>query len=179
MTDELQAVQAAAPTASRTRKAIPRELQIRVFRRDRWLCRWCGRPVVFPTAMKYLLRWARQQGHSGELGWWSFAWRRDASPLLDHLGAVIDHVEAFSAGGAHDEQNFVTACNKCNVRKNSEPAAEFLKKNPLRPIKGKYGEPEHWDGLSTLFALMLHQDRTGVTRAELDWYKALTATRAS
>jgi 5-methylcytosine-specific restriction endonuclease McrA len=46
-------------------------------------------------------------------------------PLLDHLGAVVDHVEAFSRGGTHDETNFVTACNKCNARKNNTDAAAF------------------------------------------------------
>src|ERR1700680_4038891 len=38
----------------------------------------------------------------------SMSWRRDKAPLLDHLGAVSDHVEAHSRGGAADEANFVT-----------------------------------------------------------------------
>ena len=145
-----------------------------VFRRDRWLCRWCGCPVIFPPAMKYLERHARGRGYTGPLAWSSFNWRREASPLLDQLGAVIDHVKAFSAGGAHDVSNFVTACNKCNTRKSAESADTFSKRYPLRPVRGKYGEPEHWDGFTVLFVLMIRDDQSGVTRSEMGWYEALT-----
>jgi 5-methylcytosine-specific restriction endonuclease McrA len=44
-------------------------------------------------------------------------WSRQGAPLLDLLGAVIDHIEAFSTGGASDIENLATACNKCNGRK--------------------------------------------------------------
>jgi hypothetical protein len=88
--------------------------------------------------------------------------------LLDHLGAVIDHVKAFSMGGAHDASNFATACAKCNMRKSAGAAKE-----PLRKVKAKYGEPEHWDGFSVLFVLMIKDDRSGVKRSELEWYEAL------
>lgn len=159
---------------SRRRAALTKELQVSGFRRDRWLCRWCGRPVIFAPAMKYLERYVRSQGYTGPLAWSSFAWRRDASPLLDHLGAVIDHVQAFSTGGAHGESNFVTACAKCNMRKNAEVAERFEKKQPLKAVKGKYGEPEHWDGFSTLFVLMVREDQRGVTRSEMEWYRALS-----
>lgn len=50
----------------------------------------------------------------------------------------------------------------------------FEKKHPLRRVKGKYGEPEHWDGFSVLFALMVREDRSGATRSEMGWYEALT-----
>jgi hypothetical protein len=98
----------------------------------------------------------------------------DASPLLDQLGAVIDHVKAFSAGGAHDISNFVPACAKCNMRKSAELAEEFRNKHPLRSVKGKYGEPQHWEGFSALFVLMIRDDRSGVTRSEMEWYRALS-----
>jgi 5-methylcytosine-specific restriction endonuclease McrA len=124
--------------------------------------------------MKYLERFARSRRFSGPLAWWSYAFRRDASPLLDHLGAVIDHVKAFSTGGNHEKTNFVTACNKCNMRKSAEVADEFRKKHPRKAIKAKYGEPQHWDGFSVLFILMIADDRASVTQSELGWYKALT-----
>jgi hypothetical protein len=123
--------------------------------------------------MKYLERYVRSRGHAGPLAWSSFAWRRDASPLLDQLGAVIDHVKAFSAGGSHDVSNFATACAKCNMRKSAEAVDEFQKKHPLRSVKGKYGEPQYWDGFSTLFVLMVRDDQRGVTRSEMEWYRAL------
>jgi 5-methylcytosine-specific restriction endonuclease McrA len=127
----------------RRRKTLSKDLQVQVYRRDRWLCRWCGRPVIFAPAMKYLERYARARGYAGPLAWSSFAWRRDASPLLDHLGAVIDHVNAFSRGGVHDVSNVVTSCNKCNMRKSAEVVERFEQKHPLRPVRGKYGEPAH------------------------------------
>jgi 5-methylcytosine-specific restriction endonuclease McrA len=155
------------------RKALSKELQVEVYRRDRWLCRWCGRPVIFAPAMKYLERYARARGYAGPLAWSSFAWRRDASPLLDHLGAVIDHVMAFSTGGAHDASNFATACAKCNIRKSAGAVDHFQKRQPLKKVKGKYGEPEHWDGFSVLFVLVIQDDKSGVTRSEMEWYEAL------
>lgn len=156
-----------------SRKALSKGLQVRVFCRDHWLCRWCGRPVVFAPAMKYLERHTRQQGYQGPLAYFDPRWRRDASPLLDHLAAVVDHVEAYSRGGADDESNFVTACNKCNMRKNSDPVEHFTTRSPRRPVKAKYGEPIHWDGLSTLFVLLLSQDRTDVTKTDEEWLSAL------
>jgi 5-methylcytosine-specific restriction endonuclease McrA len=92
--------------------------------------------------------------------------------LLDHLGAVVDHVEAFSRGGAHDETNFVTACNKCNARKNNTPREEFQRAVPARAVKGKYGEPVAWDGFSTIFTL-LATDRTALSASERGWLAAL------
>jgi len=156
------------------RKALSKELQVHVYRRDRWLCRWCGRPVIFAPAMKYLERYARARGYAGPLAWSSFAWRRDASPLLDHLGAVIDHVHAFSLGGAHDASNFVTACAKCNMRKSAEVVERFAKQHPLRRVKAKYGEPQHWEGLSILFVLLMREDPSGATRSEQEWCNALS-----
>ena len=121
MTQEGQDIPGSEPKRRR-RTPLSKDLQVRVFRRDGWLCRWCGRPVIFPAAMKYLERYARRRGYSGRLAYWSSAWRRDASPLLDQLAAVVDPVVAFSTGGPHAESNFVTACYKCNVRKSAEPA---------------------------------------------------------
>ncbi len=165
-------VPAQEPTKRPQRKALSKRLQVEVYRRDRSLCRWCGRSVIFAPAMKYLERYARSRGYTGPLAWLSFAWRRDASPLLDHLGAVIDHVKAFSTGGAHEASNFATACAKCSMRKSAGAAKE-----PLRKVKAKYGEPEHWDGFSVLFVLMVRGDKSGVTRSEMEWYEAFSGER--
>lgn len=156
----------------RRRSALTYDLQVRVFRRDRWLCRWCHRPVVFAPALKLLELLARDRGHQGPLAYHDLRWRRDRAPLLDHLGAVVDHVEAFARGGADDESNFVTSCNKCNARKSSDGVEEFRRAAPARPVKGKYGEPTDWDGLSTLFVL-LGTDRKGLTASERGWLLAL------
>lgn len=157
-----------ARAGSRHRKALPKDLQVRVFRSDHWLCRWCGRPVVFAPVMRQFELFARRSGCAGPLAYFHERWRRDASPLLDHLAAVVDHVQPYSHGGAHDVSNFVTACNKCNMRKNDRKAKE-----PRRLVKAKYGEPKHWDGFTTLFVLLAEQDRTPLTTSDTEWLRAL------
>jgi 5-methylcytosine-specific restriction endonuclease McrA len=159
--------------AQQNRKRIPKDLQVRVFRRDRWICRWCGRPVIFPPAMRYLEQLARQMGHSGRLAYFDPRWRRDRAPLLDHLGAVIDHERAFSRNGEDSEANFVTSCNKCNARKSASEVADFKSRLPLLPVKGKYGEPQDWDGFSTLFVLLAKR-APGLTAGDKGWLDALT-----
>ena len=111
----------------------------------------------------------RQNGFTGPLAYHDARWRRDKAPLLDHLGAVIDHVEPHTRGGVAEETNLVTACNKCNMRKNAAPAEDFTLKSPRHRVRGKYGEPEEWDGFSTLFVLLVEtgarsrkSERTGV-----------------
>jgi len=123
--------------------------------------------------MRLLAKWTTTHGATAELAYHDKNWRRDRAPLLDHLGAVIDHVEAFARGGAHDESNFVTACNKCNTRKSADAVEDFTKRSPATPVKGKYGEPLHWDGLSTVFVVMAQQKLADLTSSEREWLKAL------
>jgi HNH endonuclease len=118
--------------------------------------------------MRQLELLARRSGFEGPLAYFHERWRRDASPLLDHLAAVVDHVQPFVHGGAHDESNFATACNKCNMRKN-----DGRPKEARRLVKAKYGEPQHWDGFTTLFVLLAEQDRTALTTSETEWLRAL------
>ena len=155
------------------RPLISKQLQVRIFRRDCWLCQWCGRPVIFAPAMRYLEQLLRQSGFAAPLAYHDPRWRRDRAPLLDHLGAVIDHIEPYSRGGASDEQNFVTSCNKCNMRKNVSLPQEYAVKSPLHKVRGKYGEPQHWDGLSTLFMLLIEQSTGPISPSEREWRDAL------
>ena len=157
-----------------TRRApISKNLQVQVFRRDRWLCRWCGRPVIFAPAMKYLEQFVRQSGFIGPLAYHDDRWRRDKAPLVDELGAVIDHVKAHSRGGAADADNFATACNKCNTRKSAAQPQEFTKRVPRHRVKGKFGEPQAWDGLSTLFVTLVELPPLTASPTEREWLRAL------
>ncbi len=132
--------------------------------------------VVFAPAMRMIENLARERGHDGPLAYHDPRWRRDRSPLLDHLGAVVDHVEAFSRGGAHDESNFVTACNKCNARKSNAVIDDFQRAVPSRRVKGKYGEPQDWDGFSSLFLVLAPSDPK-LSASERGWLAALQKTR--
>jgi 5-methylcytosine-specific restriction endonuclease McrA len=115
----------------------------------------------------------RKAGTAAPLSYYHAHWTRDGAPLLDELGAVIDHVEAHSTGGSSDEANLATACCKCNGRKSSAPLDKWGKRPIRKPIKGKYGEPQHWDGLSALFIILAQRNLSGLTASEKDWLKVL------
>ena len=106
-------------------------------------------------------------------------WRRDAAPLLDHLGCVIDHEVAYSRGGPHAAENFAVACNKCNVYKSAAEKTKYLTEHPLRSIKGRYGEPKNWDGLSSLFVVLARQKPTNLSASERVWLRALESHACS
>jgi hypothetical protein len=124
-------------------------------------------------AMKYLADFVREKGYSLPIAYFDPRWRRDAAPLLDHMACVIDHVDAYSRGGAHDTNNFAVACNKCNVRKSTALKKDYLDANPPKRVKGKYGEPKDWDGLASLFVVFGREARGRLTRNELQWLEAL------
>src|SRR2546430_487519 len=91
------------------------------------------------------------------------------------VDAVIDHVEAYSRGGTHDDPNFVTSCNKCNMRKSAGSAEKFSSRLPGVPIKGKYCERVRWDGFSALFILLAERGSQPPIRKEREWLIALKA----
>jgi 5-methylcytosine-specific restriction endonuclease McrA len=156
------------------RQTISKDEQIRIFKRDGWLCCWCKKPVVFAPAMRLIEREVRNSGFAGPLAYYHAHATRDGAPLLDELWAVIDHAEAFSLGGSNDAENLLTACNKCNGRKRNS-SLDIWKERPKRkPIQGKYGEPQYWDGLSTLFVVLAQRDHLGLTTSERAWLKALS-----
>lgn len=158
--------------AKRNRKILSKTVQVAIFRRDGWLCCWCRRPVIFAPVMKFLEMEARNAGRSG-LAYYHAHWTRDGAPLLDELGAVIDHAEAFSTGGLDSEGNLITACNKCNGRKSAAPLDKWSKRPTRKPIKGKYGEPQHWDGLASVFVVLAERNPATLTAGERDWLRAI------
>lgn len=155
-----------------SRPPIPRSLQVCVYRRDHWLCRWCKRPVVFAPALKYLQEELANAGFKN-LAYWRYAYDRSGAPLLDELAAVVDHVKAFSAGGAADIENLTTACNRCNMRKNSGDAEKWEREHPIKPIRSRHGEPEDWDGFSSVFAYFANHSPSKLTSTEKEWLEAL------
>ena len=159
--------------SQRKRKPIPPSVAAAVYKRDRWLCHWCKRPVIFPPAMKLLEKELRQSGWTEPMALFHNNWTRDQAPLLDELGATVDHVVAHGRDGAHSLENFVTACAKCNVRKSDGELAAWLQRDKRKPVKGKYGEPTAWDGLSGLFVVMATRVPSSLTMNDRAWLKAL------
>ena len=149
--------------------------QIEVFFRDRWLCHWCGRPVVFPPALSALQDFVRAEGHVAPVAYFHPRWSRRDAPLLDHLGVVLDHVAAFAKGGSTAASNLVVACCKCNSRKSDISAAIHAAKHPRRPIKGQYGEPTAWDGLAAVFVVLARTRPKALAPSDQKWLSALEA----
>jgi len=116
----------------------------------------------------------RVAGKADPLAYHHAHWTRHGAPLLDLLGAVIDHVQAFSTGGPDHIDNLATACNKCNGRKSAATLDKWGERPMEKPIKGKYGEPQRWDGFSTLFVVLARRNLDALTTTEKGWLKALS-----
>jgi hypothetical protein len=160
-------------TAAHRRKQLSKADQLKIFRRDGWLCCWCKKPVVFAPTLRLIEMEIRNAGDEGPLAYYHAHWTRNGAPLLDELGGVLDHVEAFSSGGPCDPENLVTSCAKCNGRKGNEPLSRWETRSKRTPIKGKYGEPQNWDGLTALFAMLAERNLTRLTAGEKEWLKAI------
>jgi 5-methylcytosine-specific restriction endonuclease McrA len=155
------------------RAALSKPVQLSIFRRHGWLCRWCNKPVIFAPAMKFLELELRDSGLTAPLAYYHAHWTRATAPLLDELGAVLDHVTAFSVGGECAIENLVTACAKCNGRKSAAPLENWNQRVIRKPIKGKYGEPQVWDGLSAVFKLLAERRPNRLTAGEREWLRAM------
>jgi hypothetical protein len=162
----------------RVRANLPKELQVKIFRRDQWLCRWCRRTVIFGPVMKCLQTELKNAGFADDLAYFHAHWTRRNAPLIDELGAVLDHVEAFASGGRCSEGNLVTSCARCNGRKSSAAIESWEKREKRRPVKGKYGKPEAWDGLSSVFVMFALKNQQRLSPSERAWLKALQDTNA-
>ena len=158
---------------SRPRRPIPIDTQVGVYFRDRWLCHLCHRPIVFHLALKYAGQFVAAHYPQAKLAYWQGNWRRDAAPLLDELGACIDHVEAFSRGGRDDDSNYAAVCSRCNTRKSDRAKAQFLDEAKPWKVKGKYGEPSNWDGLTSLFVALIATGKFNLTTSDRRWLQAL------
>jgi len=87
----------------------------------------------------------------------------------------MDHVQAFSIGGGSETDNLVTACNKCNGRKSAAPMEKWNGRPVEKPIRGKRGEPQYWDGLSSLFVMLARRNPSALTASEKSWLRAFVA----
>jgi hypothetical protein len=160
-------------TATRRRRRLSKDEQLSVFRRDGWLCCWCKKPVIFGPTMRLLEMEVRNAGYSAPLAHYHGHWTRHGAPLLDELGGVLDHVEAFVAGGPCNPDNLATSCAKCNGRKGAETLEKWNGHPKRKPIKGKYGEPQNWDGLTVLFVVLAERNLANLTTTERDWLRAI------
>jgi 5-methylcytosine-specific restriction endonuclease McrA len=153
------------------RPSIPYSVQVEVFFRDGWLCSHCRRPTIFHLALKQLSEVVGAEFPELALAYWNPQWRRDAAPLLDELAASVDHIQAYSKGGAHDTSNFATICARCNARKSNRSSEEHLAVNKPWVVHGIHGEPSKWDGLASVFVYFARRCERSLTATEQGWLR--------
>lgn len=155
--------------------ALTMKLKLRVFQRDRWICSYCGRPVVFHPSMRLLQEFVKEHGFDGS-GYYHRNWTHAHAPLLDYLGAVIDHIRPVAKGGKDTKNNLRTSCNKCNASKNDRGEGSL----PARKqVKSKHGPPMKWDGLSMLFVILADRTPDQLTAQERRWLVAIRKSELS
>jgi 5-methylcytosine-specific restriction endonuclease McrA len=144
---------------SSSRRSLPRSLQVRVFMRDKFYCRYCGTRTVFLGALQ-LLSTVYPQDFPCHPNW-----KRSAThPAFLELAASCDHVKPIARGGSDEEANLVTTCSKCNYIKGDWLIDELRWKIIDTPL-------EPWDGCLELFAKIVDickiQDRSLVAWRKL------------
>jgi len=150
-------------------------MQVEVYFRHGWLCYLCKRPLVFPFALRQLADLVAREAPSRTIAYYNLNWRRDSAPLLDELGASVDHVEAFAKGGDHHVDNFAAVCARCNARKSDRTREEFIAAAKPWKVKGSHGEPTAWDGLTSVFVALASQSTRPLTTTEKAWLRELKA----
>jgi len=125
------------------RKSISKRIQLEVWVRDNWTCRYCNNPVIFSPTLKLLDKISPTHGYYHTHG--------DEKKMIKKfcdLCATVDHKHPHSRGGAHNIDNFATACMNCNMKMNNKTNEEGKPK--LKEKNDKIGQTG-WDGMSSLY----------------------------
>ena len=112
-------------------------LQARVFVRDRFTCRYCGRRTLLPPVLRLVASVfpdVLPYHPHGKLSHCHTAFWREISSC--------DHIVPVARGGTTDESNLVTSCYMCNSMKQSWLLEEI--RWQLLPVSSC-----EWDGLSS------------------------------
>jgi len=127
-------------TAKRLSRSISEKTKLALFRRDHFICHYCGKPTIYtPTlrVLSLLYPSALPYHRNGDFDIGHFIyWTHIASP---------DHKDAHAHGGDSTLGNLVTSCYLCNHRKNSARHEEFGVNLLPEPTYA------NWDGLSLLY----------------------------
>lgn len=131
------------------RTNLSKSLQLAVWRRDSWHCRYCLVPVFFAPTLQVFEElspghsYYHPNGKSGAM-----------LPLLQRRWASVDHIQPVAKGGTDDEANLATACWECNLAKRDTPPERA---GPPRAIGNdlvKLG----WDGFASLYERLAKPD---------------------
>jgi 5-methylcytosine-specific restriction endonuclease McrA len=142
-------------------KNLPLDLQLKVFTRDDFTCRFCGKPTIFLPIMLLLsfkfplsLAYRERECH--------LTFMRD-TPSCDYLNSLED-------GGERTEDNLLTVCYSCHQARENffTDTARWIPK-PLV----KTG----WDGLVSHYQDLCFILKTGGQEYFFDWLKAVNSIR--
>ncbi len=121
------------------RKNIPAKIQLEVWNRDNWHCRYCDKPIFYTLSLKILDKinpkhsYFHPNGKTGEI-----------LPLFIYSWASVDHVKPFSKQGSDEKENYVSACWECNMKYGNMEVGQG-KPEPKGIIES------NWDGFYGLY----------------------------
>lgn len=141
-------------------RSVPIPIQLEVFRRDHFTCRYCGRRTVLPPVLRLLsiaFGSVFPYHPHGKMSECHLAFWRDL--------ASCDHVVPVARFGASDERNLVTACYMCNSIKQNWTVEELGWE--LRSIL----KDNSWDGLSDKFPALLELCETRFAAARIPYFR--------
>jgi len=144
-----------------SRSNVPHREQVAAFRRDAFICRYCGKRTIFipvlrllssrfPTVFPYQASWKRGECH----------------PIYWTHSASCDHIVPLARGGNSSRSNLATACYQCNDMKSQWLLAEL--RWEMRPSPS-----EDWDGLSGVYVSLCRMMNTVDDPYHHTWLRAL------
>jgi 5-methylcytosine-specific restriction endonuclease McrA len=145
------------------RRGLSLEVRCTVFRRDRFVCRYCGGKTVLTPVMELLAHL-----YPDIFPFESHAWRGGVThPAFAARSPMVDHVSPGTSGADWTSMdNLVTACNPCNSIK-AEFELEQLgwTRLPIAEVT--------WDGLTGRYRPLWSAAGRPQPERHMSWLKAL------
>ncbi len=128
------------------RKTIQQKMQLMVWIRDGWTCRYCGKEVFFAPTLKLLEELSPHHGYYDAHGN-----ERKMISLFAHRWASVDHDIPHSKGGEDSLNNYITACWRCN---NTMKDKTYEQGKPIPRKIDEVKQKPGWDGMSSLYLVL-------------------------
>ena len=129
-----------APRVEKVKTRMPsRKVELSIYERDGWHCRFCNVPVVSKDVRKRLNKLFPDAARWGSKN-------IEKHRALSILESSLDHITPHSRGGDNSLLNLVTACGPCQFGRGGWTIEEVGINNPLSRAPVLDG----WDGLRRL-----------------------------
>ncbi len=136
----------AIPKAMRAGLRMPSStVELSIFRRDGWRCRFCGSRVISRRARTIIATLFPAEAR------WGKSFHTQKHCALGSLAASLDHIVPHARGGSNEESNLVTACTPCQFGRNQWTLEEVGFTDP----RSRAPVPDAWDGLTRLIGVKL------------------------